>query len=200
VCRALKPKPYGRAIGFVLPGPGTLAHHARSAPYTLNPTPRGTRPYPNPEMLNMKPLAPNTKPCIFLRAQVQSLAVPGSAQRTRARRWGLLLTTPGWILEIANASFRFVILNECAGPCWKQETPRPYHVRSSTLTSGSEACFQRIPLLHPGVVLIKVAGAGIDNDTGVYHVGRDVGIFLPNSQCQHHTLHVQKDVLPYALC
>ena len=28
----------------------------------------------------------------------------------------------------------------------------------------------------------------------------EVDIFLPNNQCQHCTLHIQKDVLPYALC
>ena len=27
-----------------------------------------------------------------------------------------------------------------------------------------------------------------------------MGILLPNNQRQHRTLHVQKDVLPYALC
>ena len=29
---------------------------------------------------------------------------------------------------------------------------------------------------------------------------REIGIVLPNSQRQHRTLHIQKDVLPYALC
>ena len=29
---------------------------------------------------------------------------------------------------------------------------------------------------------------------------RDIGILLPNNQRQHRTLHIQKDVLPYALC
>ena len=28
----------------------------------------------------------------------------------------------------------------------------------------------------------------------------DVGVLLPNNQRQHRTLHMQKDVLPYALC
>jgi len=28
----------------------------------------------------------------------------------------------------------------------------------------------------------------------------DVGILLPNNQRQHRTLHIQKDVLSYALC
>jgi len=28
----------------------------------------------------------------------------------------------------------------------------------------------------------------------------EIGILLPNSQLQHRTLHIQKDVLPYALC
>ena len=27
-----------------------------------------------------------------------------------------------------------------------------------------------------------------------------IGILLPNNQRQHRTLHIQKDVLPYALC
>ena len=29
---------------------------------------------------------------------------------------------------------------------------------------------------------------------------KEIGILLPNNQCQHRTLHIQKDVLPYALC
>ena len=29
---------------------------------------------------------------------------------------------------------------------------------------------------------------------------RKIGIFLPNNQRQHRSLHVQEDVLPYALC
>ena len=28
----------------------------------------------------------------------------------------------------------------------------------------------------------------------------EIGISLPNNQRQHRTLHIQKDVLPYALC
>jgi len=28
---------------------------------------------------------------------------------------------------------------------------------------------------------------------------RDIGILLPNNQRQHRTLHIQEDVLPYAL-
>ena len=28
----------------------------------------------------------------------------------------------------------------------------------------------------------------------------EIGISLPNNQCQHRTLHIRKDVLPYALC
>jgi len=28
----------------------------------------------------------------------------------------------------------------------------------------------------------------------------EIGILLPNNQRQHRTLHIQKDVLPYALC
>jgi len=28
----------------------------------------------------------------------------------------------------------------------------------------------------------------------------EIGIFWPNNQRQHRTLHIQKDVLPYALC
>ena len=28
---------------------------------------------------------------------------------------------------------------------------------------------------------------------------RDIVIVLPNNQRQHHTLHIQKDVLPYAM-
>jgi len=29
---------------------------------------------------------------------------------------------------------------------------------------------------------------------------REIGILLPNNQRQHRALHIQKDVLPYALC
>ena len=29
---------------------------------------------------------------------------------------------------------------------------------------------------------------------------RLIGILLPNNQRKHRTLHIQKDVLPYALC
>ena len=29
---------------------------------------------------------------------------------------------------------------------------------------------------------------------------REIGILLPNNRRQHRTLHIQKDVLPYALC
>ena len=28
----------------------------------------------------------------------------------------------------------------------------------------------------------------------------EIGILLPNNQRQHRTVHIQKDVLPYALC
>ena len=31
-------------------------------------------------------------------------------------------------------------------------------------------------------------------------MGREIGILLPNNQSQHRTLHIQKDVLPCALC
>ena len=29
---------------------------------------------------------------------------------------------------------------------------------------------------------------------------KEIGILLPNNQRQHRTLHIQTDVLPYALC
>jgi len=29
---------------------------------------------------------------------------------------------------------------------------------------------------------------------------REIDILLPNNQRQHRTLHIQKDVLPYAVC
>ena len=29
---------------------------------------------------------------------------------------------------------------------------------------------------------------------------KEIGILWPNNQRQHRTLHIQKDVLPYALC
>jgi len=28
----------------------------------------------------------------------------------------------------------------------------------------------------------------------------EIGILLPNNQRQHRTLHIQQDMLPYALC
>ena len=28
----------------------------------------------------------------------------------------------------------------------------------------------------------------------------EIGVLLPNNQRQHRTLHIHKDVLPYALC
>ena len=31
-------------------------------------------------------------------------------------------------------------------------------------------------------------------------MARGVGTLLPSNQRQHRTLHIQKDVLPYALC
>jgi len=31
-------------------------------------------------------------------------------------------------------------------------------------------------------------------------MGRDFGVLLTNNQRQHRTLHIQKDVLPYAFC
>ena len=36
--------------------------------------------------------------------------------------------------------------------------------------------------------------------TPLQHAPREIGILLPNNQRQHRTLHIQKDVLPYALC
>jgi len=36
--------------------------------------------------------------------------------------------------------------------------------------------------------------------TWIPEAGRKIGILLPNNQRQHRTLHIQKDVLPYALC
>jgi hypothetical protein len=35
---------------------------------------------------------------------------------------------------------------------------------------------------------------------GVGRKERKIGILLPNNQRQHRTLHIQEDVLPYALC
>jgi hypothetical protein len=29
---------------------------------------------------------------------------------------------------------------------------------------------------------------------------KEIGIFLPNNQRQHRTLHIQMNVLPYAMC
>ena len=36
--------------------------------------------------------------------------------------------------------------------------------------------------------------------TGPSHVKREIGILMPNNQCQHCIVHLQKDVLPNALC
>jgi len=33
-----------------------------------------------------------------------------------------------------------------------------------------------------------------------FDILREVGILLPNNQHQHRTMHIQKDMLPYALC
>ena len=38
---------------------------------------------------------------------------------------------------------------------------------------------------------------------GVYQIRpcpSEIGVLLPDNQRQHRTLHIQKDVLPYALC
>jgi len=40
----------------------------------------------------------------------------------------------------------------------------------------------------------------VARDAGPPYILRDFGIFLPNNQRQHRTSHIQKDVLPYALC
>jgi len=34
----------------------------------------------------------------------------------------------------------------------------------------------------------------------VFCLLQEIGILLPHKQCQHRTLHIQEDVLPYALC
>jgi hypothetical protein len=31
-------------------------------------------------------------------------------------------------------------------------------------------------------------------------VGQEIGVLLLNNQRQHRTMHIQKDVLPYAVC
>ena len=34
----------------------------------------------------------------------------------------------------------------------------------------------------------------------LFESGPEIGILLPNNQRQHRTLHIQRDLLPYALC
>ena len=47
-------------------------------------------------------------------------------------------------------------------------------------------------------------GTPFEEHRGVADLARirevEIGILLPNNQRQHRTLHIQKDVLPYALC
>jgi len=40
----------------------------------------------------------------------------------------------------------------------------------------------------------------VPGDEPTSHQCREIGIVLPNNQRQLCTLHIQKDVLPYALC
>jgi len=48
------------------------------------------------------------------------------------------------------------------------------------------------------VVSVKLLVSGLIK--GFEPSFQEVGILLPNNQRQHRTLHVPKDVLPYALC
>ena len=63
------------------------------------------------------------------------------------------------------------------------------------------ACIETTPRMHPTFY----AGRGRDapfphQNTKRMSTRREIGILLPNNQHQHRTLHIQKDVLPYALC
>jgi len=53
-------------------------------------------------------------------------------------------------------------------------------------------------LLIPGSVFETLLGEGWRG--AAKKQVREIGILLPNNQRQHRTLHIQKDVLPYALC
>jgi hypothetical protein len=43
--------------------------------------------------------------------------------------------------------------------------------------------------------ILKVSGRNLASGSGI-----EMSILLPNTQRQHRTLHIQKDVLQYALC
>ena len=45
-----------------------------------------------------------------------------------------------------------------------------------------------------GVLISRTSKAFSETRRGV------IGSLLPNNQCQHRTLHIQRDVLPYAVC
>jgi len=49
---------------------------------------------------------------------------------------------------------------------------------------------------HVNLIIVGQRAPGIPDG------GRcaEIGVLLPNNQRQHRTLHIQKDVLPYALC
>ena len=61
----------------------------------------------------------------------------------------------------------------------------PRERESDILCSEREHVRLYLPAVPPGNLPAGVA---------------EIGIVLPNNQRQHHTVHIQKDVLPYALC
>jgi len=52
--------------------------------------------------------------------------------------------------------------------------------------------------LSSGVEALGDGGGGTRHDAQL--PDREIGISLPENQRQHRTLHIQDDVLPYALC
>jgi hypothetical protein len=63
-------------------------------------------------------------------------------------------------------------------------TPHTLHSAHCTLSPEMAAARDR-----PGIASSSACEAGL----------REIGILLPNNQRQHRSLHIQKDVLPYAL-
>ena len=49
-----------------------------------------------------------------------------------------------------------------------------------------------------GRPLEPLASSAAPEESAAYN--REIRIFLPNKQRQHRTVHIQKDVLPYAWC
>jgi len=77
-----------------------------------------------------------------------------------------------------------------------EPSSEPLHISASDPTGSFGLTIK--PLGFPGLMW------GNPGRQGPYfpnaNVQREIGMLLPNNQRQHRTLHIQKDVLPYALC